>query len=368
MILLALSATAIPARAQTYTDLHLLHPGVQIRTLDQPHSPQGRDGDFYAESNAGGTGNGTVFKVSPTGTVTPIHSFDATDGSNAIGGMTLGTDGNLYGNTWSGGTLGNGLVFKITPERYGDGAAQLRQHRRWRQSRQCAGCLPSEFFTAPQTPTFAETRFQSHVGGGPDNFAYVLQLGRSRPAVNCFSAVTGNYLRRDEPGRLQFGYGTAFKMTAAGKLTVLHNFNNTDGNQQWPPGMVQMTNGKFYGTTELGGTTGDGVAFSVTSTGTFAVLHNFSAATDGHQALALTLANDGNAYGVAVSGGSSNCGTIFKVTEARSVQRRAYFRQYAWMQSAGGLPHSGNRRQTLWTRRCRRRQRQRSVSTASTWG
>jgi uncharacterized repeat protein (TIGR03803 family) len=104
-------------------------------------------------------------------------------------------------------------------------------------------------------------------------------------------------------------------MTTAGKVTVLHNFNDTDGNQA-APGMVQMTASKFYGTTELGGTTGDGVVYSITSTGTFAVLHNFSAATDGHQALTSTLANDGNAYGVAVSGGTSNCGTIFKVTAA----------------------------------------------------
>lgn len=61
--------------------------------------PKGRDGDFYAESD--GPGNGTVFNVTPSGTVTVIHSFDGTDGSLSVGGMTLGTDGNLLESWWT---------------------------------------------------------------------------------------------------------------------------------------------------------------------------------------------------------------------------------------------------------------------------
>ena len=105
------------AQAQTYTDLHNFNPGAgDPHTFIESNLAQGRDGNFYTESNGGGSsGNGTVFKISRSGTTTVIHSFDGTDGSNAVGGMTLGTDGNLYGETWSGGSLGNGITFKITP-------------------------------------------------------------------------------------------------------------------------------------------------------------------------------------------------------------------------------------------------------------
>jgi len=310
----ALAGMAILAQAQTYTDLHDFNPGA-----GDPHNfyesklAQGRDGDFYAESNAGGTsGNGTVFKVSPSGTVTVVHSFDGTDGSNAIGGMTLGTDGNFYGNTWSGGSLGNGITFKITSSgtetalhnfaNSGDGANPANVL--------VAG---TGLFYGTTNNSSADTVYKvTPAGGFKTLHAFSSSDGQSGGQL--FLGSDGNVYGGMNQGGL-YGYGTAFKMTTAGKLTVLHNFNNTDGNQA-APGMVQMTASKFYGTTELGGTTGDGVVYSITSTGTFAVLHNFSAATDGHQALTLTLANDGNAYGVAVSGGSANCGTIFKVTAA----------------------------------------------------
>jgi uncharacterized repeat protein (TIGR03803 family) len=115
-LVVVVAGVAIPVQAQTYTDLHDFNPSVgDPHTFIESHLAQGRDGDFYTESNGGGTGNGTVFKVSPGGIVTVVHSFDGTDGSNAVGGMILGADGNLYGDTWSGGSLGNGITFKITP-------------------------------------------------------------------------------------------------------------------------------------------------------------------------------------------------------------------------------------------------------------
>jgi hypothetical protein len=94
---LALAGTAIPAQAQIYTDLHDFSASAgDPHTFQESNLAQGRDGNFYAESAGGGTsGNGTVFKITPTGTPTIILSFDGTDGSNEIGGVTLGTDGNL---------------------------------------------------------------------------------------------------------------------------------------------------------------------------------------------------------------------------------------------------------------------------------
>ena len=76
------------------------------------------------------------------------------------------------------------------------------------------------------------------------------------------------------------GAGVIFKISTAGQLTSLHNFNYTDGTG--PIGaLLQGSNGGFYGTTFQGGVNNQGAAFKVTSTGTFTLIHSFAAATDG---------------------------------------------------------------------------------------
>jgi uncharacterized repeat protein (TIGR03803 family) len=77
---------------------------------------QGTDGNFYGIVLEGGTFNhGTVFKITPSGTLTTLHSFDFTDGFDPSGGLVQASDGNLYGTTALGGTFNHGTVFKITP-------------------------------------------------------------------------------------------------------------------------------------------------------------------------------------------------------------------------------------------------------------
>jgi uncharacterized repeat protein (TIGR03803 family) len=77
---------------------------------------QGTDGNFYGTTYSGGAnGNGAVFKISPTGTLTTRHSFGGTDGAVPLAGLVQGTNGDLYGTTSIGGSKGDGVVFKITP-------------------------------------------------------------------------------------------------------------------------------------------------------------------------------------------------------------------------------------------------------------
>ncbi len=77
---------------------------------------QANDGNLYGTVEEGGAnGFGTVFKITLSGKLTTLHSFDGTDGEYPAAGLVQGTDGNLYGTTLNGGTNGDGTVFKITP-------------------------------------------------------------------------------------------------------------------------------------------------------------------------------------------------------------------------------------------------------------
>jgi len=75
---------------------------------------QGTDGKFYGNTVAGGTGNGVIFKMAPSGAVTVLHTFAGTDGSNASYPLIQASDGNFYGTTYTGGSSNAGVIFKIT--------------------------------------------------------------------------------------------------------------------------------------------------------------------------------------------------------------------------------------------------------------
>jgi uncharacterized repeat protein (TIGR03803 family) len=105
--------------AGTLTTLHRFN-GADGRT-PFAELAQGSDGDFYGTTEAGGASDrGTVFKISPAGTFTTLHNFGGLDGSTPEGPVVQGRDGNFYGTTASGGTSTNcgsagcGTVFRLS--------------------------------------------------------------------------------------------------------------------------------------------------------------------------------------------------------------------------------------------------------------
>ena len=128
------------------------------------------------------------------------------------------------------------------------------------------------------------------------------------------------------------GCGTIFKITPSGKFAVLYSFCAltfcTDGAQP-RPGLVQATDGNFYGTTLIGGANGPGTVFRLTPNGVFTTLYSFCSqpnCTDGAQPGGLMQATDGNFYGTTADGGSTTachdtggCGTVFRITPQRSL-------------------------------------------------
>ena len=98
--------------AGVYKTLHTLST---VDGYDGGGLIQGIDGSFYGLGQLGGANNcGTAFKVSTSGAYAVLHNFTCTDGNQPIGPMVQGTDGNLYGITYAGGTTGDGVIFKMT--------------------------------------------------------------------------------------------------------------------------------------------------------------------------------------------------------------------------------------------------------------
>ena len=232
---------------------------------------QGSDGNFYGTTTAGGTehGNGTVFKITPSGTVITLHSFACTDGCAPYGGLVEGSDGNFYGTTRSGGTNGYnyGTVFKIT---------------------------------ANGTFTLLHT-FEGTDGGDP--YASMIQDS------------DGNFYGTTSSAGAH-GAGTVFKITPSGTLTTLYSFCAcgypcADGEAPYA-GLVQV-DGNFYGTTETGGANNDGTVFEITPSGKLTTLHSF-AVSDGAKPYGGVIQADGNFYGTTYTGGNaSGDGTVFKL-------------------------------------------------------
>jgi uncharacterized repeat protein (TIGR03803 family) len=110
-------------------------------------------------------------------------------------------------------------------------------------------------------------------------------------------------------------FGTVFKITKAGTVTVLHNFNATDGEKSFAA-LVRGADGNFYGTTSFGGgnPNSGGTVFKITPSGRLTTLHSFGISDGSGADAALIQANDGNFYGTTSNAGTTNTGTVFKIT------------------------------------------------------
>ncbi|MGH9497534.1 MAG: choice-of-anchor tandem repeat GloVer-containing protein [Terriglobales bacterium] len=198
---------------------------------------QGLDGNFYGTTDAGGTGShdtcplgcGTVFKITPTGTLTTLYSFCAqpncADGQDPQGELIQTADGNFYGTTVLGGTgdcvAGCGTVFRMSPQ----------------------GSMTTLY-----------------------NFCSQSSCG-ANPFTGLVLASDGNLFGETAYGGAH-NLGTLFEITPNGELTILYNFcsqeNCSDG--YFPlAALVQATDGNFYGTTYEGGHGGWGTVFRLST-------------------------------------------------------------------------------------------------------
>ena len=238
---------------------------------------QGSDGNFYGTTSEGATYySGTVFKISPGGSFTTLYTFDSPDGANPEAALVRGSDGNFYGTTTQGGSGdcegGCSTVFKISP----------------------TGTLTTLYnFTVG---TDGDTPYATLVHGSDGNFYGTTSDGG-----------VGGFLN---------GNGTVFKISPAGTLTTLYSFTGTAS----CGGLVQGSDGNFYGTTPSGGTSDNGSVFKISPAGLLTTLYSFTGGTDGSLPSAeLVQVGDGNFYGTTTQGGANGFGTVFEITSGGSM-------------------------------------------------
>ena len=114
------------------------------------------------------------------------------------------------------------------------------------------------------------------------------------------------------------GYGSIYRIDAAGSLTTLHSFNYGDGANPFAS-LLLASDGFFYGTTVSGGLSGAGTVYRMDSAGTVTTLHQFSYIDGAYPYASLIQASDGFFYGTTYQGGPSGVGTVYRMDNAGTV-------------------------------------------------
>jgi uncharacterized repeat protein (TIGR03803 family) len=216
----------------------------------------------------GANGDGTVFKITTSGTETVLHNFPtgSRDGYFPYAGL-LDIKGTLYSTTYTGGENYFGTVFSITT-------------------------------------SGAETVLYSFKGAPGDGlFPYAGLLNAKGTLYGATYEGGANY------------DGTVFSITTSGAETVLYSFKGGSGDGEDPEAGLINVKGTLYGTTyEGGGAAGGGTVFAVTTSGKETLLHSFTGSGDGEYPIAGLIDVSGTLYGTTPAGGANDGGTVFALS------------------------------------------------------
>jgi uncharacterized repeat protein (TIGR03803 family) len=278
MMILVLTAGTVGANAQTLTTLHSFCATTTNSFCTDGNSPDhlilGTDGNFYGGTDSGGINDdGTFFKITPQGTLTTLFQYSSTNGGFGGVDFDLELGGVFYGTELVGGSNHFGSIVTMTTE----------------------GTLT--------------TIYQFSGTNGTTDGAFPERL----------MEVDGNTLIGTTIEGGTNNAGTIFKITTAGTLTTIHEFSGTNGVADGFFPILTVQNGsEFIGSTDGGGTPNTtGTVFEITASGSFNTIHQFTTAEGGIPIV--TIVNGSTFIGTTTSGGSNGFGTAFEMTSAGTV-------------------------------------------------
>ncbi len=289
----------------------------------------GPDGNFYGTTASGSNApvSGTIFRITPGGVFTSLHTFSGSDGSQLYGGLLLGADGGLYGTTKDGGSFTTfGTVFRITTN---GGFATIHSFQK------TDGAYP---YYGNLVQTADGTLYgNTHYGGANSNgVVFGMTTNGVETSLYSFTNAFHTDINNNPEGGLTLGrdgkvYGThydggtngygevfVYATFGSGTFTSVHTCSDgSSGNSGKYPwgGLTTGPDGNLYGTTSAGGSTGTaGLIFRLTTTGVFANLHSFDGNDGAFPEAPLVLDPNGALYGTTKNGGVDSYGNVFGIT------------------------------------------------------
>ncbi len=313
-----------------YAILHNFSRAGQSESTPRGGMAEGPDGALYGIVSSGGTNlvRGGLFKLGKDGTgYTILRLFGSgMDGQSPLAGLITGTDGILYGTTYSGGTNGQGTVFAINT------IGSFYQILHCFSNAGGEGLNPqSMLFEANDGYLYGGTWNSPGAGNPTAGAVKVSRDGSSWLVLHSFGTVPGDGARL-QAGMTQGTDGAIYGATFAGGSNnvgavfrvnsdssgyqLIHIFTTSGADGQSPSGqLVRGWDGYLYGTTQGGGSNNLGTIFRSNNDGTdYSILHHFgSVPGDGANPFSLILGSDGAFYGAAYSGGAGNFGVVFRL-------------------------------------------------------
>jgi len=242
---------------------------------------------------------------------TDVHSFNcATEACYFMNPAILaqGRDGNLYGTSWWGGTAQYGAIFKVTPS----GAATTLANLNCTGT---AGCSPYSGLTVGRDGNF----YGANSEGGQYNYGNLFKITPSKVMTILHQAGGGTSdifspwappIQGKDGNFYGVAPGGAYKITVAGVFSII---NHSPPLPVYAP-LIQATDGYFYGTAATGGTHDCGDVFKMSTTGAIQVIYNFEYVNGCSPYAPVVQGTDGNFYGTTAYGGSAGGGVIYKLT------------------------------------------------------
>jgi RHS repeat-associated protein len=282
------------------------------------------NGNLYGTTSSGGAyGYGVVFEiVSGSGTLTTLASFNGSNGAYSYAGLVVDGSGNLYGTTSSGGAYGYGTVFEVV-----NGSGTITTLASFNGNN-------GAYSYAGLVVDGSGNLYGTTSSGGLDGYGTVFEVANGSNTITALASFTGSNggysyggLVMDGSNNLYGttsfgganGYGTVFEVAnGSGTITALASFDGSNGEYSYA-GMVMDGMGNLYGTTSFGGANGYGTVFEVANgSGAISSLASFSGTNGAYSNAGLVMDGTGNLYGTTPSGGANGYGTVFELANGSS--------------------------------------------------